>query len=122
MKLNFKLWLEKDDKVFGDGPCDILERIDRLGSLSQAAREINMSYSQAWELIDSLEKKLGFKLLEKQAGGVAGGGSSLTTKGRILMERFSSFRKEAEQSLSRLEEKWFGPDFHKLLNDADQED
>lgn len=115
MRLNYKLWLEEEDKVFGDGPCDILERIDRLGSLSKAAREINMSYSQAWELIDSLEKKLGFKLLEKQAGGISGGGSALTPRGRILMETFAAFRREAENCLKKLENKWFDEAFKKKL-------
>ena len=51
-----KIWIEKDgEKVFGDGPLDILHRVERTGSLRQAAEEINMSYSQAWNLIKDLE-------------------------------------------------------------------
>ncbi len=113
MKLNYKLWLEENgEKYFGDGPCDILQRVDRLGSLRQAAEEINMSYSQAWQLITGLEQKLGFKLLNKQAGGRSGGGSKLTVKGRIITEAYASFRREAEDVLSKLEKKWFNRDFY----------
>ena len=54
---NCKVWIEKDgEKVFGEWPCDILKRIKRTGSLRMAASEINMSYSQAWQLINNLEK------------------------------------------------------------------
>ncbi|MCF8009460.1 MAG: LysR family transcriptional regulator [Halanaerobiales bacterium] len=116
MKLNYKLWLEANNqKMFGDGPADILRLVDKLGSLSKAAAEIHMSYSQAWQLIDKLEKKLGFKLLEKQVGGVAGGGSTLTKKGRILMDTFLNFRSEAKRDLSRLEKKYFTDNFKEKL-------
>ncbi len=115
MKLNYKLWLEEEDRLFGDGPCDILKLIDRLGSLRQAAAEINMSYSQAWKLIKSLEERWGFKLLEKQVGGKTGGGSTLTKKGRLLTETFSAFRKEASQELGDLEKKYFDQEFKNKL-------
>ncbi len=117
MKLNYKLWLEEDDKkLFGDGPCDILQLVNKLGSLRKAAAEINMSYSQAWNLIKDLEEKLGFKLLEKKVGGATGGGSKLTEKGKLLMDTFASFRNEAEDCLSELEDKWFDENFFRQLN------
>lgn len=115
MRLNYKLWLEEDERLFGDGPCQILELVDRLGSLRQAAAEINMSYSQAWKLIKKLEKRLGFKLLDKKVGGSSGGGSELTVKGRFLTESFSEFRKEAVKCLSELEEKYFDQEFKQKL-------
>lgn len=117
MRLNYKLWLEEEERLFGDGPCQILELVDQLGSLRQAAAEINMSYSQAWKLIKKLEKRLGFKLLDKKVGGSSGGGSELTVKGRILTERFSEFRKEAIKCLSKLEKQYFNQDFKQKLKE-----
>ena len=105
---NFKLWIEsKGQKVFGDGPCDILQRIKRTGSLRTAAMEIKMSYSQAWRLINTLERKLGFPLLVKKAGGAYGGGSKLTVQGEELVRCFASYRQEAESSLQSLFKKNF---------------
>jgi len=105
---NCKIWIEKDgQKVFGDGPCDILKRIKRTGSMRMAAAEINMSYSQTWQLISSLEKKLGFPLLVKKAGGDLGGGSYLTEKGEDLLNRYDNFRREATEMLQLLFEKYF---------------
>ena len=108
LKLRYKLWLEKDgEKVFGDGPLDILHRVERVGSLRQAAKEINMSYSQAWNLIKDLEKRLGFDLLKRKVGGEKGGGSEITEEARELMMKFETFRKRADQSLYSLYEKIF---------------
>ena len=108
LKLRYKLWIEKDgEKVFGDGPLDILHRVERVGSLRQAAEEINMSYSQAWNLIKDLEKRLGFDLLWSKIGGEKGGGSEITEEARELMIKFKLFREEADQSLNSLYKKIF---------------
>jgi molybdate transport system regulatory protein len=108
LKLRYKIWIEKDgEKVFGDGPLDILHRVERAGSLRQAAEEINMSYSQAWNLIKDLEKRLGFNLLKRKVGGERGGGSEITEEARELMIKFKLFREEAGQSLNSLYKKIF---------------
>ncbi len=107
---NCKLWIEKEGKkVFGDGPCDILVRIRRSGSLRTAAAEINMSYSQAWRLLDSLDRKLGFPLLVRRVGGLEGGGSELTAEGEDLIRRYTGYRREAKKVLHDLFAKHFGP-------------
>ena len=108
LKLRYKLWIEKDgEKVFGDGPLDILHRVERTGSLRQAAAEINMSYSQAWNLMKDLEKRLGFNLLKRKVGGEKGGGSEITEEARELMIKFKLFRGEVDQSLYSLYKKIF---------------
>ena len=108
LKLRYKLWIEKDgEKVFGDGPLDILHRVERTGSLRQAAAEINMSYSHAWNLMKDLEKRLGFNLLKRKVGGEKGGGSEITDKAREIMMKFKMFRKRADQSLNSLYKKIF---------------
>ncbi len=112
-KLRSKIWMVDQGKVFGDGPFALLERIDRWGSLRKAAADINMSYRQAWDLIKMVEENLGFPLLDRQVGGVRGGGSSLTEEGKDLLLRYRAFREEADQSLEKLFNKHFG-DFHEI--------
>jgi len=108
LKLRYKIWIEKNgEKVFGDGPLDILSRVKRTGSLRQAAEEINMSYSLAWNLIKDLEERLGFNLLRRKVGGNKGGGSEITQEARELMIKFELFRGEADQSLNSLYKKTF---------------
>ncbi|MCG8513820.1 MAG: LysR family transcriptional regulator [Halanaerobiales bacterium] len=115
IKLKYKLWLADEEKLFGDGPCAILQLVQRLGSLRQAAEELKMSYSQAWKLIKSLEARWGFKLIESKSGGIAGGGSTLTRQGRYLIKTYRSFRQEAVVELERLENKWFSQQFRDSL-------
>lgn len=108
MKLNYKIWIEKDgEKIFGDGPLDILHRVERTGSLRQAAEEINMSYSQAWNLMKDLERRLGFDLLKRKVGGEKGGGSEITEEAREMMMKFEIFRERADQNLNSLYRKIF---------------
>jgi len=108
LELRYKIWIEKNGKkVFGDGPLDILHRVERTGSLRQAAAEINMSYSLAWNLIKGLEERLRFKLLKRKVGGEGGGGSEITQEATELMTKFKLFRGEADQSLNSLYKKIF---------------
>jgi molybdate transport system regulatory protein len=109
-KLKYKIWLDKNGKAFGDGPLDILLRIQKSGSIRQAAGEINMSYSQAWNLIRTLERRLGFRLLKRRVGGERGGGSELTYEAVILMDRYRTFRQRADEVLGQLFEEIFGDD------------
>ncbi len=108
MKICYKFWLENEKgKAFGDGPFDILNRVQRTGSLRQAAIEINMSYSQAWNLIRSLERKLGFKLLKRKVGGAEGGGSELTEEAISLREKYAMFYRQAVQQINTVYQRVF---------------
>ena len=108
MKICYKFWLENEKgKAFGDGPFDILNRVQRTGSLRQAAFEIKMSYSQAWNLIRGLEKKLGFKLLKRKVGGTEGGGSELTEEAISLQEKYNMFYRQAEQQINTIYQRIF---------------
>lgn len=110
MRLAFKIWLEQNGKAFGDGPNDLLQRIERTGSLRKAAAEIGMSYNQAWRLLRTLEERLGFSLLERQVGGLTGGGSTVTPRARRLMNSYQAFREEAVNILTLLFVKHFPPE------------
>jgi molybdate transport system regulatory protein len=101
--LRSKIWLEKENqKVFGDGPWDILKRIEQTGSIRKAAAEIKMSYSQAWRLVRMIETNLGCAVLEKKAGGSGGGYSTLTPQAAKLTAAYGNFRSAAESSLDQL--------------------
>jgi len=109
MNLRYKIWMENENgKVFGDGPFDILTRVERTGSLRQAAMEINMSYSQAWNLIRGLEERLGFSLLKRKVGGNKGGGSHLTYEAIDLKEKYKIFHQLATKSIDSI--------YHQIFN------
>jgi molybdate transport system regulatory protein len=110
IKAAYKIWLSKNnDKVFGQGPCELLQRVEKTNSLHQAAHQMNMSYNKAWRLIRLMEKRLGFPLLDKKIGGQSGGGSQVTPSAKEFMETYERFQKEVEVSIEKVFQKHFGP-------------
>ncbi|MEW6426281.1 MAG: LysR family transcriptional regulator [Bacillota bacterium] len=107
MRLAYKIWLDNNGKAFGEGPYELLARVEKTGSLNRAAAEMRMSYNKAWRLIRALEGRLGFPLLVRQVGGTAGGGSQVTPQGRRLMERYGALREDVQNTLAQLYEKHF---------------
>jgi molybdate transport system regulatory protein len=108
MKLVYKLWLDSNGKAFGDGPYELLQRVKKANSLHKAAIQMSMSYSKAWRLIRTLEKRLGFPLLERKTGGLSGGGSKVTPEASRLMKQYGKLRRETEKTLTALFRKHFG--------------
>ncbi len=109
MRLAYKIWLDNNGKAFGEGPYELLLRVEQTGSLSRASAELGMSYNKAWRLMRTLEKRLGFSLLERRAGGASGGGSAVTPQARLLMRRYSSLRDDVSDAMEKLFAKHFPP-------------
>ena len=108
LKVACKIWLENEGKAFGEGPYELLKRVEETNSLHEAAQQMGMSYSKAWKLIQMMEKKLGFMPLDKKIGGFAGGGSRLTPKGKAFLRRYEGFKKEAREAVERVYKQHFG--------------
>lgn len=102
MKIAYKVWLHNNGKAFGDGPYELLKRVEKIKSLHQAAHQMGMSYSKAWRLILTIEKRLGFPLLERKVGGESGGGSWVTPQGKELIKQYRLFQKDVKTSLERI--------------------
>lgn len=69
----------------GAGKIDLLEGIARTGSLSQAAREMRMSYRRAWLLLEDMNKSFDHRVAHANVGGRGGGGVVLTPFGLDLV-------------------------------------
>ncbi len=100
----FKLWFvgEDDEYVFGLGTMRLFAEIEQLGSISAAARKLDMSYRYALERITIVEKRLGRQLVDRTRGGKEGGGAKLTSYGYELLADYRGM----EGSLNQLT-KWY---------------
>lgn len=88
-ELRGKIWIEGSEGTFlGYGRVVLLEKIKQYGSISKAAESINMSYRQAWRLINSMNRQAGKPFVETQIGGKNGGGTKLTEAGEKAIEQF----------------------------------
>jgi molybdate transport system regulatory protein len=108
LKVAFKLWFDHNGKAFGEGPRELLNRVEKTDSLHQAAQQMNMSYSKAWKLIQTMEKRLGFTLLERKVGGLSGGGSRVTPGVKEFLRRYERFESDAKKVIEKTYQKHFG--------------
>ena len=83
-----KLTLCKEERYFGPGICELLEKIDETGSIQAAARQMNMSYTKAWKILNRAEKELGTNLITRVSGGRSGGSSTVTEAGEEAIQAF----------------------------------
>lgn len=86
----------------GHGRIELLERIHRTGSISQAARAMGMSYKAAWDAVAAMNNLADSPLIETSTGGRGGGGTRLTPRGLKLVEVFRAAEGEFEAFLARL--------------------
>ena len=84
-----------DEEMIGPGKAELLERIDRAGSIAAAGREMGMSYKRAWQLIGTLNAMFREPLVDSTRGGPGGGGAVLTDAGRIVLSLYRAFEHDA---------------------------
>lgn len=99
-KIKSRIWIEFEDHVLlGEGRVQLLKAIDETGSLSQAAKSLNISYKKAWDLIDSVNKSAKKPLTVTSTGGKGGGGAELTEYGKRLISAFDDINKNCWEFL-----------------------
>jgi len=87
----------------GIGKVELLEAIAGSGSLSQAARQMRMSYRRAWLLLDDMNVSFDEPVARTSTGGRGGGGAVLTPFGERLV---AGYRK-MEAKLQPLAQTYF---------------
>lgn len=100
--------------AIGPGKADLLDAIDRCGSISGAARELGMSYRRAWQLADVMNRAFRERLVEAGSGGVRGGGAQLSPFGHEVLARYRAMEAKAAKSIARDVRS-----FRRLLTDQD---
>ncbi len=89
------IWLEiKDDMFMGLGRIQLLERIDRHGSLSKAASSMKMSYRAAWGRMKKTEALVGKPLVDKSGPKKE---YRLTKFGHEVVHLFREWQEDVEQ-------------------------
>ncbi|TPW28635.1 LysR family transcriptional regulator [Martelella alba] len=66
----------------GEERFALLAEIDRLGSISAAAKAVGLSYKAAWDAVNAMNNLFPRPLIIKRPGGAHGGGAEVTEEGR----------------------------------------
>jgi len=105
-ELRIRCWITLDqDKFFGPGRVELLERIQSEGSLSKAARQMGMSYKKAWDMVNDLNSRGSEPFVRLKKGGDKGGGAEITPHAELLIGRFKALSEKLEK-ISKEESGW----------------
>ncbi len=103
MEISSNLTLEIFNQPFLlEKRIELLIAIKRTGSISKAAKEVPMSYKAAWEAIEAMNNLSTTPIVQRETGGVGGGGTTLTPYGENLIETFEVLKKEQKKFLENL--------------------
>jgi molybdate transport system regulatory protein len=82
--------------VFGPGKAELLERIRLTGSISEAAKQMEMSYMRAWQLVKGMNKGWREPLVITARGGSKRGGTAVTETGLEVLRLYNNLQSTAE--------------------------
>ena len=85
--------------AIGPGKADLLEAIDKTGSISAAGRELKMSYRRAWLLVEELNTSFKSDLVAAGKGGAHGGGARLTELGASVLRHFRNMERKTGRAI-----------------------
>lgn len=108
-KIRSRIWIETGGNVLvGEGRIRLLKAIEKEGSLSKAAKSIDMSYRKAWILLDAINKSAKKEVVTKTVGGHQGGGTLVTPYGKKLIVAFETINRNCwtflDQQLKAIED------------------
>ena len=101
-----RVWIDGTDGTFlGYGRVVLLERIQEYGSITKAAKSMEMSYRRAWDLVDSMNRQAKRPFVELATGGKGGGGARVTEDGECAIQLFWKFSQDFEAFLKQEQRK-----------------
>jgi len=104
--IGFHFWIaEAEGHFLGKGRIQLLENIKKTGSITKAAKLMKMSYRQAWQMIEDLNKRANKPMVEKILGGVGGGGAKVTQAGDKAIKLFYTLEDKIKTYIEKESEK-----------------
>ncbi|MDW3685427.1 LysR family transcriptional regulator [Cupriavidus sp. CV2] len=87
-----------DTIAIGPGKIALLEAIRACGSISAAAKHLDMSYKRAWDLLNEINRSLAQPAVDSEHGGAQGGGTVLTPVGEEMIRLYRAAEARAAKA------------------------
>jgi molybdate transport system regulatory protein len=99
-KLKSSQWIvdEDDNIIIGEGRAEILENIEKTGSINQTAKMMKMSYKAVWSKIKATEKHMNTCIVHTDRKE----GSRLSREGKVLLEKYKRLKKKCLSADDRI--------------------
>ena len=94
--------VSKGDAHISSKLISLLFLIRETQSVRDACSRMQISYSTAWNMLNTAENALGYPLLLRNKGGPSGTGSLLTEKGQELLSAYAQFESAAKENMEKL--------------------
>ena len=106
LRLKSRHWVVDDQNriIMGEGRKEILETIQKTGSINKTAKLMKMSYKGVWSKIKVTESYLGKSIVHADRKD----GSRLTAEGKVLLEKYSALKKRCLEEDNRCFSEIFG--------------
>ena len=100
LQLRSRHWVvnEKGDIIIGEGRSEILENIEKTGSLNKTAKIMKMSYKGVWSKIKVTEDYLKVRLVATDKTR----GSCLTQEGKELLKKYHILKEKCLKADDRV--------------------
>ena len=99
--LKIKITFHGDESFFGPGIAELLALVGETGSVKDACKKMDLSYTKGWFILNRAEDQLGEILVERNHGGKEGGGASLTEFGKELLKEYDKLTADVEAYATR---------------------
>lgn len=99
-RLSIRVDLANGDRI-GPGKIALLEAIRATGSISGAARRLDMSYRRAWLLVEEINDALREPAVAAATGGRQGGGAAVTPVGDQVITLYRTIERAAHSSADK---------------------
>jgi molybdate transport system regulatory protein len=94
-RANIKVEFAKGLRL-GAGKIKLLSLVAETGSISAAARQMEMSYRRAWLLMGEMNEMFDKPVIETTSGGSGGGGAKITEHGKRVITLYHELQIEAD--------------------------
>lgn len=111
-----RVYLAAGERFFEPESCELLELIDQTGSVQKACESMNLSYSKGSRMLKSIDRQLGFPVVQRWAGGAGGGGSLLTEDGKRMVKNYREMIQEVQNYTEKVFQNHFGEGFRSVQN------
>lgn len=96
LKMRIRIYAGK--RTLGPGKMELLALVGATGSLSEAAKQMRMSYMRAWKLVQDLNRDADRPMVEMSRGGAIGGTAAVTPFGSKVLALYQRMERESESA------------------------
>lgn len=110
LRPEIKVRIGRQKPFFGPGTRQLLLLVEQVGSLRLACDYMGISYSKGRNMIQLIESQLSYPVLDTKQGGEHGGSSSLTPRGKSLLEAYVAYEAEVKKAAEKAFFRYFPSD------------